>query len=111
MDETIRTAAIRPLRQRLIDVMNVCRFSRATQHNCIRGVGRSAMLLGRSLDTATVDYMRRFQVERRNAGVPAPTVNSIASSLRFFHAPIDRPDLAARSLRRYRLGGSEPCGS
>jgi hypothetical protein len=32
MDETIRTAAISPLRQRLIDDMNVRRFSRATQH-------------------------------------------------------------------------------
>ena len=31
MDETIRTAAISPLRQRLIDDMNMRRFSRETQ--------------------------------------------------------------------------------
>ena len=53
MDETIRTAAISPLRQRSIDDMNVRRFSRATQHNYIRDVGRFATFLGRSPDTAT----------------------------------------------------------
>ncbi len=47
MDETIRTAAISPLRQRLIDDMNVRRFSRAKQHNYIRDVGRFATFLGR----------------------------------------------------------------
>jgi hypothetical protein len=38
MDETIRTAAISPLRQRLIEDMNVRRFSLTTQHSCIRDV-------------------------------------------------------------------------
>jgi hypothetical protein len=40
MDETIRTAAISPLRQRLIDDMNMRRFSRETQRNYMRDVGR-----------------------------------------------------------------------
>jgi integrase/recombinase XerD len=53
MDETIRTAAISPLRQRLIDDMNMRRFSPATQHGYIRDVGRFATFLGRSPDTAT----------------------------------------------------------
>ena len=35
MDESIRTAAISPLRQRLIDDMNMRRFSRETQRNYI----------------------------------------------------------------------------
>ena len=49
MDELIRTAAISPLRQRLIDDMNMRRFSRETQRNYIRDVGRFATrLLGRS---------------------------------------------------------------
>jgi hypothetical protein len=46
MDESIRTAAISPLRQRLIDDMNIRRFSRETQHNYIRDVGRFATFLG-----------------------------------------------------------------
>ncbi|HTC10313.1 MAG TPA: hypothetical protein VK726_16215 [Acetobacteraceae bacterium] len=53
MDETIRTAAISPLRQRLIDDMNMRRFARATQHSYIRDVGRFATFLRRSPDTAT----------------------------------------------------------
>ncbi len=100
MDETIRTAAISPLRQRLIDDMNMRRFSRATQHNYIRDVGRFATFLGRSPDTATADDVRRFQIEQRDAGVPTPTMNSIVSALRFFFThTIDRPDLARKLIR------------
>ena len=100
MDETIRTAAISPLRQRMIDDMNVRRFSRATQHSYIRDVGRFATFLGRSPDTATADDVRRFQIEQRDAGVPAPTMNSIVSALRFFFThTIDRPDLARKLIR------------
>jgi len=46
MDESIRTAAISPLRQRLIDDMNMRRFSRETQRNYIRDVGRFATFSG-----------------------------------------------------------------
>jgi site-specific recombinase XerD len=100
MDETIRTAAISPLRQRLIDDMNMRRFSPATQHSYIRDVGRFATFLGRSPDTATPDDVRRFQIEQRDAGVPAPTMNSIVSALRFFFThTIDRPDLARKLIR------------
>jgi site-specific recombinase XerD len=83
MDETIRTAAISPLRQRMIDDMNVRRFSRETQRNYVRDVGRFATFLGRSPDTATPDDVRQFQIEQREAGVPTPTMNSIVSALRF----------------------------
>jgi site-specific recombinase XerD len=101
MDEAIRTAAtINPLRQRLIDDMKVRRFSRATQHDYIRDVGRFATFLGRSLDTATTDDARRFQIEQRDAVVPAPTMNSIVSALRFFFTQsIDRPGLARKLVR------------
>ncbi len=112
MDETIRTAAIAPLRQRLIDDMNMGRFSRATQHSCLRDVGRFATFLRRSPDTATVDDVRRFQIEQRDAGVPAPTMSSIVSELRFFFThTIDRPDLALKLIRvahPRNLPGAEP---
>jgi hypothetical protein len=52
MDETLRTTAISPLRQRMIDDMNVRRFSRETQRNYVRDVGRFTTFLGRSPDTA-----------------------------------------------------------
>src|SRR5215470_8095210 len=100
MDEAIRTAAISPLRQRLIDDMNIRGFSLETQRNYIRDVGRFATFLGHSPDTATADDVRQFQIEQRNAGVPTPTMNSIVSALRFFFAyTIDRPNLARKLIR------------
>src|SRR5437762_13583225 len=100
MDESIRTAAISPLRQRLIDDINMRRFSRETQRNYIRDVGRFATFLGRRPDTASADDLRRFQVDQREAGVPVPTQNSMVSALRFFFTQtLDRPDLARKLVR------------
>jgi integrase/recombinase XerD len=48
MNESIRIAAISPLRQRLIDDMNMRRFSRETQRNYIRDVGRFARPLSQT---------------------------------------------------------------
>src|SRR3954462_4621739 len=85
------------LRRRLIDDMTMRRFSRETQRNYIRDVGRFATFLERRLDTASADDLRRFQVEQRDAGVPVPTMNSIVSALRFFFTQtLDRPDLARK---------------
>lgn len=100
MDETLRTAAISPLRQHLIDDMNMRRFSQATQRDYIRHVGRFATFLGRSPDMATADDVRQFQIEQRDAGVATPTMNSIVSALRFFFThTIDRPDLSRKLIR------------
>jgi site-specific recombinase XerD len=80
--------------------MTMRRFSRETQRNYIRDVGRFATFLGRRPDTATADDLRRFQVEQRDAGVPVPTLNSIVSALRFFFTQtLDRPDLARKLVR------------
>jgi integrase/recombinase XerD len=99
MNDPSPAAAISPRRQRLIDDMNVRRFSRETQRNYIRDVGRFATFLRRSPDTATADDVRRFQIEQRDA-VPTPTMNSIVSALRFFFThTIDRPDLARKLIR------------
>lgn len=89
------TAVVSPLRQRLIDDMTMRHFSRDTQRNYIRDVGRFATFLGRPPDTATADDLRRFQIEQRENGVAVPTMNSIVAALRFFfNHTIDRPDLA-----------------
>ena len=44
--------------------------------------------------------LRCFQVDQRELGVTAPTVNSIVAALRFFftHA-LDRPELARKLVR------------
>ncbi len=97
---TLPAVPMSPLRQRLIEDMNMRRFSRATQHNYVRDVGRFATFLGRPPDTATAEDLRHFQVEQRDAGMPAPTMNSIVAALRFFFThTLDRPDLARKLFR------------
>jgi site-specific recombinase XerD len=100
MNELISIAPVSPLRQRLIDDMNMRHFSRETRRNYIRDVGRLATFLGQPPDTATAEDLRRFQVEQREAGMPVPTMNSVVSALRFFFThTLDRPDLARRLVR------------
>ena len=100
MPYPVLAAPVSPLRQRLIDDMNMRRFSQETQRNYLRDIGRLATFLGRSPDTATTDDLRRFQIEQQDDGVPVPTMNSIVSALRFFFThTVDRPDLARRLVR------------
>lgn len=100
MTTPIPDSRVSPLRQRLIDDMNMRHFSMATQRNYIRDIGRFATFLGRSPDTATAEDIRRFQIAQSEAGVPVPTMNSIVSALRFlFTQTLDRPDLARRLVR------------
>jgi hypothetical protein len=80
MTMPIPSTPISPLRQRLIEDMNMRRFSRETQRNYIRDVGRFAAFLGRSPGTATAEDIRRFQVDQRESGVPVPTMNSIVDA-------------------------------
>jgi len=100
MNEIIAIGPISPLRQRLIEDMTMRRFWPETQRNYQRDVGRFATWLGRSPHTATAEDVRRFQIEQREAGVPAPTMNSIVAALRFlFTHTLDRPDLARKLVR------------
>ncbi|WP_273507397.1 tyrosine-type recombinase/integrase [Fulvimarina manganoxydans] len=104
----IPAPSVSPLRQRLIDDMTMRRFSRETQRNYLRDVGRLAAFLERSPDTATPEDLRRFQVAMQEAGLGVPTMNAVVSALRFFFVQtIDRPDLA-RKLVRLRYPRSLP---
>jgi integrase/recombinase XerD len=78
MDEAICTAAVSPLRQRLIDDMNMRRFSRATQHN---------HCLGRSPDTATVNDVRRFDDAMKVPGARTLTREQPALCVRHVRHP------------------------
>ena len=83
MTELIQISPISPLRQRLIDDMTLRGFSTETQRNYLRDVGRFATWLRRSPHTASTEDIRQFQFEQHQAGVPAPTMNSIVGALRF----------------------------
>src|SRR3546814_2063489 len=84
MNELIQIGPISPLRQRLIDDMTMRRFSKETQRNYLRDVGRFATWLGRSPPTASAEDARQFQIEQQQAGVPAPTMNNIIGAVRVF---------------------------
>src|SRR3546814_3158670 len=83
MNELVQIGPISPLRQRLLDDMALRRFGLETQRNYLRDVSRFATWLQRSPHTATAEDIRQFQFEQLEAGVPAPTMNSIVSALRF----------------------------
>ena len=76
MNKPLSVPARRDLRQRMIEDMNVRSFSAKTQHDYLRIVSRFAAFLGRSPDLATPEDIRRFQIEQREAGMPAPAMNS-----------------------------------
>ena len=85
------------LRQRMIDDMNMRRYSRETQRNYVRDVARFATYLGRPPDTATAEDLRQFQIDQRASGMGVPTMNSIVAALRFFFThTLDRPDLSRK---------------
>jgi integrase/recombinase XerD len=97
MIANISEEPVSSLRQRTINDMNLRRFARKTQFDYVRHVARFATYLGSPPDTATVEDLRQFQIEQRDAGLGVPTMNSIVAALRFFFThTIDRPDVSRK---------------
>jgi site-specific recombinase XerD len=87
------TKAISPLRQRMINDMNVRNFVPDTQREYIRAVKNLTIFLGRSPDTATAEDLRAFQLHMTETGVRPPTINATVTALRFFFkVTIDKPE-------------------
>lgn len=85
MTSTTIPAPSTPLRDRMIEDMNLHRLCRTTQRNYLRDVSRFATWLGRPPDTATDEDLRRYQVEQSEMGFGAPAMNTAVSALRFFY--------------------------
>jgi integrase/recombinase XerD len=84
---------ISPLRQRMLEDMNVRRFTPDTQREYVRAVKRLAAFLNRSPDTATAEELRTFQVHLTETGVRPPTINATVTALRFFFkVTLDHPE-------------------
>jgi integrase/recombinase XerD len=84
---------ISPLRRRMLNDMNVRRFTPDTQREYVRAVKRLAAFLGRSPDTATAEELRAFQLHLTETGVQPPTINATVTVLRFFFkVTLDRPE-------------------
>lgn len=76
--------AVRHLRQRLTDVIDMRHFGNQTQRNYIRDVGRFTTLLGRPPGTSTAEEAQCFQMEQSDLCMLAPTMYTIVAALRFF---------------------------
>jgi site-specific recombinase XerD len=87
---------VSPLRQRMIEDMNLRKLSAATQRAHIRSCRRFAAFLKRSPDTATAEDIRRFQLHLAETGMSICNRNGIMTGVRFlFRVTLRRLDLAA----------------
>ncbi|MGA8170814.1 MAG: site-specific integrase [Methylocystis sp.] len=89
---------VSPLRQRMIEDMNIRHFSRNTQRVYIRAVEKlSDFLDRRSPATATPEDLRRFQLHLTASLAQPSTINVTTAALRFFFTvTLDQPDTARR---------------
>jgi hypothetical protein len=91
---------ISPLRQRMLEDMNMRRFVPDTQREYIRAVKRLAIFLGRSPDTATAEELRAFQLHLTETGAQPPSINATVTALRFFFkVTLDRPETTRHRVR------------
>jgi integrase/recombinase XerD len=88
------TAAVSPLRQRMLDDMRMRKFAEHTQEGYIRAVRKLATFLGRSPHTATAEDLRRFQLHLVDTGTGPVTINATITGLKFFFdITLGRPEL------------------
>jgi hypothetical protein len=94
----------------MIEDMTVRNFVEKTRNDYIRHVRTFTAFLGRSLDTAAAEDLRRFQLHQTRTGVRAPSINGSVAALRFFFTvTLDRPEMA-RHLT-FVLGAAQDAGS
>ena len=87
---------ISPLRQSMIDDMTARQMGPKTQKDYIRSCKLFTVFLGRSPDTATVDDIRRFQLDLAERAPSIFSRNSVVSGLKFlFKVTLRRLDLVA----------------
>ncbi len=73
-----------PLRQRMIEDMEVRGFIACTQRGSIAAVRNFTVFFGRRPDQADKEDLRRFQHHMRMQGASAANMNMAVSALRFF---------------------------
>lgn len=94
--DTITTAVpSNSLRERMLQDMTMRGFGDHTQKDYIRHVRSFAAFLGRPPDTATIEDLRRFQIDQRERAISPATINGAVSALRFlFGITLKRPEMA-----------------
>lgn len=94
--DTITTAVPSDsLRERMLQDMTMRGFGDHTQKDYIRHVRSFAAFLGRPPDTATIEDLRRFQIDQHERAISPATINGAVSALRFlFGITLKRPEMA-----------------
>jgi integrase/recombinase XerD len=94
--DTITTATrTTPLRQQMLQDMKMRGLGVHTQNDYVRHIRCFAAFLGRPPDTATVEDLRRFQLDQHARAVSPSTINGAVSALRFlFTITLKRPEMA-----------------
>lgn len=82
---TDATAAVSPLRRRMIDDMSLRNLSPATQQSYLYAVARFSRYHGRSPDRLGIEDVRAFQVYLVAQGISWPALNQTVCALRFFY--------------------------
>ncbi len=91
-----KNKSISPLRRRLLDDMRMRKLKPKTRSGYLRAVIRLTRFLGRSPDTASAEDLRDFQLHLVDAGVTAPTLNSMITALKFFYGTtLGTPEVVA----------------
>ena len=90
------TNIVSPLRRRMIEGMTARKLTSGTQRSHLQSCTRFAAWLKRSLDTATPDDVRQFQLHLIESGKSICNRNRIMTGVRFlFRVTLRRHDLAA----------------
>src|SRR5258705_12541778 len=93
---------ISPVRQRMLEDMNMPRFVPDTQREYIRAVKKLASFLERSPDTATPEELRAFQLHLTEIGLQPQSINATVTTLRFFFTvTLNRPHTTRHTVFVY----------
>jgi site-specific recombinase XerD len=96
---------VSPLRQRMIEDMNIRGTGEKTQKAHIRNVKHFTAFRGRSPDTATPEELRSYQLKMTKDGATASTFNLRIISLRFFFGVT----CGREEMKRYMQFHRKPC--
>lgn len=90
--------------------MRMRKLNERTQAGYIRAVRRLTAFLGRAPDTATIEDLRRFQLNLVDAGTSPITLNATITGLKFFFEVTleKRRRISRRSRGEIRLDRAAP---
>lgn len=94
--------SVSPLRQRMLEDMQLRKLGPSTQRNYLRAVERLARYLRRSPDTASAEDLRLFQLQMVEDAVSSISINATLTGLKFFfEQTLNKPEVLKKVKRVY----------